>query len=375
MISVIIPIYKGLRYIEKQIKQIENVARGNNAEIEIIFVNDDPEERLPENLNSNVKVVTLQTDKNTGIQASRIRGLSVASGEYIHFLDQDDEITQDFYVSQINCIGDADAVYCRCYNGERQTFNYDRVLETAFDRDHIFKVCPVISPGQVLIRRESIPDFWIHHILENIGSDDYFLWLCMYALGCKFRANQQILYTHVRNGDNYSSDILRTMKSDMEMTDLFLTYKMFPEAEEREIKKLPELQLVRRYAPQRKDQIVLQILSRILKYYESGNSLDKYFEREGVTKLAIYGAAVLGERIKGLLKETSVKVVCFIDKNAPFIEEDIPVVQWEECRCDFDAVLISLIENEESIENMIKSGKSVRVFNIRKIVRELFGEH
>lgn len=370
-LSVIVPIYKGRHYIKKQIEQIRNAAKRTNKMVELIFVNDDPDSDLPEHFDSEIAIAFIQTEKNTGIQAARIRGLNSAKGEYIHFLDQDDEISPDYYDSQLAHIGNASAVYCRCYNGNRQTYNYDRVFETAFDREQVFNVCPVISPGQLLIRRNSIPAFWKEHILKNIGSDDYFLWLCMIAEGCSFAANQELLYKHIRNGENYSSDILRTKLSDDEMVELLLSHPFFKEAELEKLKLLSEKQLRRRYEPQRKDQIVLQILSELLQKYENGFSLEDYFVERGVKSIAIYGAAALGERIKGLLMGTRVQVTCYIDKNAPFITEDIPVYQWDEDKNDFDAIIVSLIEREDTIVKMLKARNGVKVYTIRNIVREL----
>lgn len=376
MISVIIPIFHGIEYIKKQVAQIEAAAANVGEKTEIIFSNDDPGVPLPDDIwSEGVDIKILETAENKGIQAARIAGLKTAGGEYIHFLDQDDEITPDYYKSQLGAIGDADAVYCRCYNGKRQTYNYDRVFETAFDRRNILSVCPVISPGQLIIRRDSIPDFWTKHILQKIGSDDYFLWICMYGMGCTFSANQDIVYTHVRNGDNYSSDILRTKESDEEMADLLINSGMFSESDCAELRALPERQLIRRYAPQRKDQIVLQVLSELLECHENGRTLEQYFLSRNITRIAIYGAAVMGERIKGLLSGSRVAVSCFIDKNAQFIEEDIPVYEINEVRRGFDAVIISLIEKETAVIADLRQMEGLKIFTIREIVRELADEY
>lgn len=374
-ISVIIPLYKGTKYLYKIFEQM-SVAQDNfNGCLELILVNDDPDSKIeiPQR-DLNFEINILETTKNTGIQAARIRGLSVARGCYIHFLDQDDEIFPDFYETQMESINDSDAVYCRCYNGNRQTYNYNRFFETAFNKENILAVCPVISPGQVLIRKSSIPDFWKTNILFNIGSDDYMLWLCMYAQGCKFSLNQRILYRHVRNGYNFSSDVLRHSKSDEEMVKILMDSNMFSDEDCTELAMLPERQIKRKYLPQRKDQIVLQVLSDLLSCYEKGNSLESFLDKRGINKIAIYGAAVLGERIKGLLKGTKVSVECFIDKNAPFIEEDIPVIKLEECEITCDAILISLIENEESVEDYIRSSKNTKIYKIREIVEYMMNE-
>ena len=160
MISTIIPIYHGQQYIEKQLKQLENAAcqlkklsgRYDTA-LEVLFVNDAPDDPIGEELHSDVlRVRVFNTDTNRGIHGARVWGLSKASGEFVHFLDQDDEISPDFYMSQLDAIGDADVVYCRGYNGRQEIYNTSRVFEKSFDRDEILKCPPMISVGQALFR-------------------------------------------------------------------------------------------------------------------------------------------------------------------------------------------------------------------------------
>ena len=374
-ISVVVPLYHGDMYINKIIEQEERVLSEGFCEksiFELIFVNDNPEGKIDEDLKSEwIDIHVVNNAENQGIQASRIIGLSHSTGEYIHFLDQDDEISPDFYRSQLKHIGDADAVYCRCYNGNRQPFNRDRIFETAFDKENIFSVCPVISPGQVLIRKDSIPEFWRTHVLKNIGSDDYFLWLCMYASGCRFAPNQNILYTHTRNGGNFSSDLLRTKKSDDEMVRFLVESGLFNEEDCGELEKLAEINLRRRYAPQMKDQAVLMVLSELLKCYENDITLAAFLAEKGINSIAIFGAAVMGERVKGLLKKSDISVPFYIDRNAAFIDEDIPVFTFEEAPNNVDAVLISNISGEEGIRNILQEKYDCPVFDIRTVVWEM----
>jgi glycosyltransferase involved in cell wall biosynthesis len=374
-IDVIVPLYKGQKYIEKQIEQIDKAAQNVDARITLCFSNDDPNEKVGgADKTDNITIKYINTDKNNGIQVARIRGLESLDGEFVHFLDQDDIINEYFYKKQLEIIGNADAAYCGCLNGNHLTYNNDRVLETAFKRENILTACPVISPGQVLIRRKSIPDFWKNNILKNICADDYLLWLSMYALNCSFVPNQEILFQHVRNGDNYSSDILKNYKSDEEVVNLLVASGMFSTVDCEILRRTPEKLLLKRYTPQRKDQIVLQFLSMLLTCYENGRTLDNYFLDKNISKVAIFGAAVMGEKIKGLLKNTGVSVICFIDRNAEYIKEDIPVYTLEQTKFDFDAVILSQIDREDVIEEELREYSDIRTFRIREIVGELLDE-
>lgn len=374
MISVIIPLYHGIEYIKKQIRQIEEAARNTDEKIEVIFSNDDPDAPLPNDMWSDyVSIKALGTTENKGIQAARIAGLNAADGEYIHFLDQDDEIVPQYYRSQLEAIGGADAVYCRCYNGDRQSFNYDRVFETVMDKENIFGVCPLISPGQVLIKKESISPFWKKHILKNMGSDDYLLWLCMYAENKHFEINQDVLYTHVRHIDNFSEDILKIYNSTKEMSELLIDEGVFIGADEERIRLLPEIQLRRKIMPLMKDQVVLYILKSLLENEENGNTLGNYLLSRGFRRIAVYGAAIMGERIKGLLEGTDVIVDFFIDRNAPFVNEEVPVYQLYDAPLNIDCVIISIISNTDGIRKEIRNKYSIPVLTVREIVNDMSG--
>ncbi len=371
-VSTIIPIYKGKKYIDKQIQQIETAAQNLNDRLELIFVNDDPSVPLDDTLHSDIiDIVVLQTDQNRGIQGARVYGLSKASGEYIHFLDQDDEISAYFYSSQLEGIGDADLIYCRCYNGNRESYTWNQVFETVMDREKILEVCPLRSPGQALICKEAIPQVWKDKLISPIGSDDYMLYLSMYAGGCKFTCNQRLLFRHVINGNNYSSDVLNAYVSDQKMIEILLENNVFAPEDIDLARKIPQKNLHRRYMHQCKDQIVLNILSEILRAEASGNAMEDFFLEKGIREVAIYGAGVFGRNIRNILARTDVGSKFFIDRNAQFLHEAIPVYELEDAPDDVDGIIVSLITHEDEVTEMLKEKYSCPIFTIKYIAEQI----
>lgn len=117
-VTIIIPAYNVSKYIENT---VESCIKQTYKNIEIIIINDGSNDNTLdiiqkyEKYYSYIKVVTT---KNQGLSATRNKGLEMASGEYIIFLDGDDWI-EDTLVSQ--CVekmqGELDvlffnAVYC-----------------------------------------------------------------------------------------------------------------------------------------------------------------------------------------------------------------------------------------------------------------------
>lgn len=89
LISIIIPVYNAENFIKETIKTIKDQTYKN---WEAIFVDDNStdnsKEIIKENLQSNIKLIELP--ENFGPAIARNKGLDIAKGRYIAYLDADD---------------------------------------------------------------------------------------------------------------------------------------------------------------------------------------------------------------------------------------------------------------------------------------------
>jgi len=95
-ISVLIPVYGVEKYLKKC---LDSVVNQTLQEIEIILVDDCSEDNsidiIKEFQLKDQRIKYLKNKKNSGAGFSRNRGLEIAKGEYIYFLDSDDYIEKD----------------------------------------------------------------------------------------------------------------------------------------------------------------------------------------------------------------------------------------------------------------------------------------
>ncbi|MDR2912263.1 MAG: glycosyltransferase [Alistipes sp.] len=92
-VSVVIPVYNGEKYLAAC---LDGMMRQTHRDLEIIVVDDGSGDRSPEIARSYpVKVVAFE--RNRGLSAARNAGMAAATGEYLHFMDVDDEINDEFY--------------------------------------------------------------------------------------------------------------------------------------------------------------------------------------------------------------------------------------------------------------------------------------
>lgn len=97
LISIIVPIYNTEDYIKKCVGSIQNQTYKN---IEIILVNDGSTDNSWDvicHLAKHDKRIIPINKKNGGVTSARLLGVEKSSGEYIGFVDGDDEIESDMY--------------------------------------------------------------------------------------------------------------------------------------------------------------------------------------------------------------------------------------------------------------------------------------
>ena len=94
--SVIMPVYNTEAYIKKSIQSVLNQTFEN---FELICVNDFTKDKAFEICNAfaekDKRIICVDSQKNIGASETRNKGLEIARGEYICFLDSDDELKKD----------------------------------------------------------------------------------------------------------------------------------------------------------------------------------------------------------------------------------------------------------------------------------------
>ena len=109
MISVIIPAYNVAPLLERCYQSIQTQTY---KDFEVILIDDGSTDQTPEiceelaKNNANTRVVH---QKNSGVSAARNKGIEIASGDYLCFIDSDDYVEPEYLQSLYHAIESADA--------------------------------------------------------------------------------------------------------------------------------------------------------------------------------------------------------------------------------------------------------------------------
>ena len=150
LISIIIPVYKVEKYLEKC---IESVLKQTYTNLQIILVDDGSPDncgKICDEYDKKDSRIEVIHKANGGLSDARNVGISKAKGRYIGFVDSDDYIKEDMYEILLNLIKkyDADVSICNLYdvidgnecirnkeNGIREYSRLDILKEVLLDKN------------------------------------------------------------------------------------------------------------------------------------------------------------------------------------------------------------------------------------------------
>lgn len=107
LVSIIIPVYNVEKYLQKCLDSVFNQTYKN---IEIIIINDCSTDNSKDIINKlvtkNDHIITniISNEINLGLSGARNKGLEIAKGDYICFIDSDDWVEQDHVKNMVECI-------------------------------------------------------------------------------------------------------------------------------------------------------------------------------------------------------------------------------------------------------------------------------
>lgn len=207
--SVIIPVYNAAITLEETLKSVENQTF---RDFEVIVVNDgstDESESIIDNWKERSSLhIILLNQENQGLGASRNRGVEVAKGHWIAFLDADDLWDKHKLadiVKVIDAEGSPKVIYHEVINfyGTKKTRRSTRPVREI--KELLTHSNPLV-PSAVILDRETALKHPFSERRDLHGAEDLHLWVRLLFAGIPFRfVHKATTFYRVQGG--MSSDL------------------------------------------------------------------------------------------------------------------------------------------------------------------------
>lgn len=140
LLTVIVPVYNGEKYIEET---AESILASDYRQIELILLDDgstDDSRAICEQIARGDARVRYVRQENKGIVATRNRGIELAKGAYLCFCDQDDIVSERMYAVLMEKIQADDAQIAMCSAGrliDGQKSIYERLESAVLRKEEV----------------------------------------------------------------------------------------------------------------------------------------------------------------------------------------------------------------------------------------------
>ncbi len=213
-VSVIMPLYNAESYVAQA---IETVKAQTMTDWELLVIDDcatDGSHGVAVGAARNdARIRILRNDKNIGVARTRNRGIELARGEYIAFLDSDDFWEPQMLEKMLERMSetDADIVYCSYAmvdeQGNKVCNDFIVPPKTEF-KDSIVR--SVITCSTVLLKKEIVEN---NHFPTNIYHEDIALWFRLLMCGARAYGVTEVLASYrQRHGSRSSGKLISAFR-------------------------------------------------------------------------------------------------------------------------------------------------------------------
>lgn len=211
IVSVVMPAYR----CEDTIGQAIESVLCQEVPLELIVINDCSPDKLDEVMDvyqEDERIIYVKNSENLGVAASRNRGIEIARGSYIAFLDSDDWWLPGKLEKQLKKLQEEKTVLCstgrqlRTFDG-KDTGRYVPVKEQVTYRDLLSHNS--ISCSSVLVKKSVIEEFPMEH---DECHEDYITWLqILRKYGCASGIDEPFLQYRM-SADSKSGNKLKSAR-------------------------------------------------------------------------------------------------------------------------------------------------------------------
>ena len=172
-VSIVIPIYNSEIYLKRCLDSVINSTYKN---IELILLDDGSTDKSLTICNNYQekykKIIRVYSHKNMGVAKTRNKGIKLATGKYIMFIDNDDFIDEDYIEKYYKVVSDnnLDVVM----GGYERVDEENKTLTVSSLHDYEWSKYKIVAPWAKIYRLDYLRKNKIEFLNTNIGEDIYF---------------------------------------------------------------------------------------------------------------------------------------------------------------------------------------------------------
>ena len=97
-------------------------------------------------------------------------------------------------------------------------------------------------------------------------------------------------------------------------------------------------------------------------------TIGDYLIDRGYRKVAIHGYGFLGKQLLGRLRNCELEVSYVLDRNAKYLDCEVPILTIDDSLPSVDAVIVTMIDGEKDVVDKLQIIVGVDVITLRGVL-------
>lgn len=208
LVSVIMPVHNGSRYLNES---IESILTQTYSNIEFIIINDGSSDKTKDILISytDTRIILIHNETNIGLNKSLNIGIMRSNGKYIVRMDSDDISFPERILEQVNFMENNPncilcGTNCQIIDSENQIIKISDNYLNKYSNEikaSLFFTCPIVHPS-VCVRSSILFDNNIFYNEDIKQAEDYVLYTKIFPFGDFINLDIILLKYRIHNNDS-----------------------------------------------------------------------------------------------------------------------------------------------------------------------------
>lgn len=401
-VSIIMPTYNRASIIEKAIK---SVVDQTFSDYELIVIDDGSTDGTCDTVKrfSDSRIRCISYSENRGGSYARNRGIEEACGNYIAFLDSDNEWDNDYLEKRLALLHDESRPVISfgrmrmIRDGKEDSVFPPESADALSERNSIIRIMlcrNIMDTNTVILSRECV-GIEAGFDLEFTRLQDWDIFLGIVAdernavlFEDRISVSHYALADSITNKKElYMPNRLQLVKKHKKLIDEFGMKEEIGNRLEAEIQTDGDYKRIYDVAKRMNDDLITEyvlnaiiagaerekntsdLLKKMLALHDDPAKLVAFFENNSYNTVAVYGNGFLGKRVIKFLTESGIDLKYVIDmQNYDHIENGIHYINSSKRLGDVDVVLIAMFNDTEEVARVIKSEREMPVYALKDLI-------
>ncbi len=111
------------------------------------------------------------------------------------------------------------------------------------------------------------------------------------------------------------------------------------------------------------------LMNQWTRLLQDKKTVAEYFDNRNYKRIAVYGFGIVGETLERELRNTDIRIIYFVDRNADYLYAPAKVISPDDEFDEVDVLVVTAIDNPEELVGKLRQRCPFDVVSIDELIK------